>query len=176
MDGEAHSRLCDRVVPWGAENIGHGRAERSDAGHYDGRSGLVVETLSSVLGSWLSPSGKSSYCYYMPPIHLKVARIGNSRGVRIPALTLERYRIGDSVVMEERAEGILLRPRRSAGPKLSWDDTARAMANASEDWSAWDETLSDGLDQIPWESPRAGRVAEKAGAYHAARKPKRPKK
>lgn len=113
----------------------------------------------------------------MNPVHLKVARIGNSRGVRIPALTLERYRIGDSVVMEERAEGILLRPRRSAGPKLSWEDTARAMASEAEDWSAWDETLADGLDQIPWESPRAGRVAEKAKANHAApRKPKRPKK
>lgn len=113
----------------------------------------------------------------MNPIHLKIARIGNSRGVRIPAVTLERYHIGASVFMEERAEGILLRPRRSAGPKLSWDDTARAMASASEDWTAWDETLSDGLDQVPWESRRAGRVAEKEKAYHAApRKPKRKKK
>jgi antitoxin component of MazEF toxin-antitoxin module len=113
----------------------------------------------------------------MNPIHLKVARIGNSRGVRIPAPTLERYRIGDSVVMEERAEGILLRPRRAAGPKLSWDDTARAMANESKNWSDWDETLSDGLDQLPWEPSPAGRVAEKTRAYPgAACKPKRVKK
>src|ERR1035438_3037635 len=103
----------------------------------------------------------------MTTIHLKVARIGNSRGVRIPAPTLERYRIGDSVVMEERAEGILLRPRRAAGPKLSWDDTARAMASEAENWSAWDETLSDGLDQVPWEPAPAKRVAEKGGAYQA---------
>lgn len=129
----------------------------------------------SVVG--LPASGQCSYWYYMNPVHLKVARIGNSRGVRIPASTLERYRIGDSVFMEERTEGILLRPRRSAGPKLSWEDTARAMASEPEDWSAWDETLADGLDQIPWESPRAGRVAEKGGVHHAApRKPKRPKK
>jgi antitoxin component of MazEF toxin-antitoxin module len=113
----------------------------------------------------------------MNPIHLKVARIGNSRGVRIPAPTLERYRIGDSVVMEERADGILLRPQRAAGPKLSWDDTARAMASATEHWSAWDETLSDGLDQIPWESVPARRVAEKARSCTAnSGKPKRPKK
>ena len=64
----------------------------------------------------------------MKPIQLKVARIGNSRGVRIPAPTLQRYRIGDSVVMEERADGILLRPRRSPSAKLSWEDTALAMA------------------------------------------------
>ena len=113
----------------------------------------------------------------MKPIRLKVARIGNSRGVRIPAPTLQRYRIGDSVVMEERAEGILLRPRRAAGPKLSWEDTARAMADEPENWSAWDETLSDGLDHVPWESPHATRVAEKERAYPATRrKPKRPKK
>jgi antitoxin component of MazEF toxin-antitoxin module len=104
----------------------------------------------------------------MKPIQLKVARIGNSRGVRIPAPTLERYRIGDSVVMEELAEGILLRPRRSAGPKLSWDDTARAMAREVEDWSVWDETIADGLDQVPWEPREVKPVAEKRRGYSVA--------
>ena len=113
----------------------------------------------------------------MPPIHLKVARIGNSRGVRIPAPTLARFRIGDSVVMEERADGILLRPRRAAGPKLSWEDTARAMANEAENWTAWDETVADGLDQTPWEPAPATRAAVKLRASSAApRKPTRPTK
>src|SRR5258708_10990586 len=76
-----------------------------------------------------------NYCYYMKPVHLKVARIGNSRGVRIPATTLERYHIGDSVVMEERSDGILLRPVGHAEPKLSWEETARAMAAQHEEWS-----------------------------------------
>ena len=111
----------------------------------------------------------------MTSIHLKVARIGNSRGVRIPALTLERFRIGDSVVMEERADGILLRPIRAAGPKLSWEDTARAMATEAENWSAWDETLADGLDQIPWEPAPPRSAARKVRAHPAAlRKRKRP--
>ncbi len=113
----------------------------------------------------------------MKPIHLKVARIGNSRGVRIPALTLERYRIGDSVVMEERAEGILLRPRRSGSPKLSWQDTALAMAKAAEDWSEWDDAITDGLDQLQWQPQQAKHVAEPRRTYSAAAsKPKRPKK
>ena len=51
----------------------------------------------------IDQSGRSNYSYYMEPVELKVARIGNSRGIRIPALTLERYRIGTTVVMEERA-------------------------------------------------------------------------
>jgi antitoxin component of MazEF toxin-antitoxin module len=42
----------------------------------------------------------------MPPVDLKVIRIGNSRGVRIPAATLERYQVGESVVMEERSDGL----------------------------------------------------------------------
>ena len=94
-------------------------------------------------------SGKScNYGYYMKPLELKVARIGNSRGVRIPAATLARYRIGTSVVMEERTDGILLRPLGAANPKLSWEDTAREMATAAEDWSEWDATAADGLEDL----------------------------
>jgi antitoxin component of MazEF toxin-antitoxin module len=106
----------------------------------------------------------------MPPIHLKVARIGNSRGVRLPAVTLERYRIGDRVIMEEREEGILLRPTRVVSSKLSWEDTARAMALEIEDWSDWDETLADGLEQIAWDLPEAKHVAERTPVYSAGTK------
>jgi len=109
----------------------------------------------------------------MAPVELKVARIGNSRGVRIPATTLERYHIGDSVLMEERDEGILLRPRGSAVAKLSWDDTARAMAAEGEDWSAWDTTTGDGLDGIPWDSKKTRRVAEPRARYKARGRPKK---
>src|ERR1700675_2666862 len=70
-------------------------------------------------------SAGRNYSYYMKPVELKVARIGNSRGVRLPAPTLERYRIGATVVMEERSDGILLRPPGSVSPKLSWEETAR---------------------------------------------------
>lgn len=101
----------------------------------------------------------------MKIVELKVARIGNSRGVRIPATTLERYRIGDSVVMEERTEGILLRSRRSSSRKLSWEDTAVAMSAEREDWSDWDTTLNDGLDEIPWHPRTVKRVAEAQRVY-----------
>ena len=101
----------------------------------------------------------------MSPVELKVARIGNSRGVRIPATTLERYQIGDSVMMEERDEGILLRPRGAAAPKLSWKDTALAMAAEAENWDAWDATAADGLQTVPWDTKRQARVAESAPSY-----------
>lgn len=99
---------------------------------------------------------------------LKVARIGNSRGVRIPAQTLERYRIHESVMMEERSDGILLRPVGDTTPKLSWEETAREMAAASEDWRAWEMTDADGLAQLPWKTTR---VAER-GPDYSTRKPR----
>jgi antitoxin MazE len=57
---------------------------------------------------------------------LKVVRIGNSRGVRLPAPLLARYRIRNQVAAEERPEGILLRPVKD--DRLSWEETASAMA------------------------------------------------
>jgi len=113
----------------------------------------------------------------MKHIELKVARIGNSRGVRLPAATLARYHIGDSVVMEERSDGILLRPLRSADPKLSWEETANEMAASGEDWSVWDAAAGDGLDDIPWDTPRPRRVAESSPAYDTrSRRKARPRK
>jgi len=103
----------------------------------------------------------------MATMKLKVARIGNSRGVRLPAASLRRYRIGETVLMEERSEGILLRPTGPAVEKLSWEDTAREMAASREDWSAWDAVAADGLDDLPWQPERKVRVAEPRTRYRA---------
>jgi antitoxin MazE len=109
----------------------------------------------------------------VPIVKLKVARIGNSRGVRLPATVLRRYRIGEAVLMEERSEGILLRRTGPAVEKLSWEETAREMATAGEDWRAWDAAVGDGLADLPWED-EANRVAERPSAYRAKRRsPKR---
>ena len=109
----------------------------------------------------------------MEPTELKVARIGNSRGVRIPAKTLERYRIGDSVMMEERSDGILLRPASPGPPKLSWEETVREMAAAQEDWSDWDLAAADGLEETPWGSGKPRRVAERGPGYRSGSRRKR---
>jgi antitoxin component of MazEF toxin-antitoxin module len=112
----------------------------------------------------------------MKASELKVARIGNSRGIRIPAKTLARYHIGDSVIMEERPEGILLRTHGSSVAKLSWSDTATAMAAASEDWSEWDTTSADGLSDLDWTEAPARRVAEPSRKHSPALgRPKAPK-
>jgi antitoxin component of MazEF toxin-antitoxin module len=113
----------------------------------------------------------------MKPVPLKVARIGNSRGVRLPAATLERYRISDFVVMEERSDGILLRPQHSAGQKLSWEETANAMGSSREDWTEWDGVAADGLNDIPWEpGPQRGVTERPAPPYGTKGTPSRKKR
>ena len=78
---------------------------------------------------------------------LTVTRIGNSRGVRLPAETLRRYKIVDKVILEERAGEIVLRPKRTSRAKLDWENTYRQMAESSEDWSDW-ESLPEGLNKV----------------------------
>lgn len=98
----------------------------------------------------------------MQNMELKIAKIGNSRGVRIPAEVLRRYDFGDAAIMVQSVDGILLRPKRQADAKMSWADTAKAMAASTEDWSDWDAAAADGLDDIPWETAR---VAERQNVY-----------
>lgn len=77
---------------------------------------------------------------------IHVIRIGNSCGVRLPAEVIRRYQIGKSVILEQRPDEIVLRPKRAE--KLSWEETAAQMAAEKEDWSAWDSAISDGTDEL----------------------------
>ena len=83
----------------------------------------------------------------------------------MPASSLKRYSVGSVMIMEERAEGILLRSAGPAVEKLTWEDTAREMATMDEDWSEWDGTGADGLDSVPWEGSKKGRIGEKRSQY-----------
>jgi antitoxin component of MazEF toxin-antitoxin module len=74
---------------------------------------------------------------------LKVARIGNSRGIRLPAALLRK-----SLIAEEKPDKIELRPLRPRHRKLSWEATAEAMAVAHEDWSEWETADADGLQSL----------------------------
>jgi antitoxin component of MazEF toxin-antitoxin module len=86
----------------------------------------------------------------MKSAEMKLARIGNSRGIRLAKDLIERHGFENGLILEDRGHEIALRPKD--GPrKLSWEDTAAQMANTAEDWSSWDGTSGDGLDAIPWE-------------------------
>ncbi len=88
----------------------------------------------------------------MRTLEISLAQIGNSRGIRLSADLIRKHGFEHGIVLEDRGHEIALKPK--AGPKkLSWEETAREMAAAKEDWSEWDGTLADGLDQIPWDAP-----------------------
>ena len=75
---------------------------------------------------------------------VKLISIGNSKGIRIPKVLLQKYGWGDSLVLEETEKGIFLYSNEKN--KLSWKETYRAMAADREDWSDLDTTVADGLD------------------------------
>jgi antitoxin MazE len=79
----------------------------------------------------------------MRTTELKVTRIGNSRGIRIPSRILKKYGFKDRLLMEERPGELVL--RRTAERKLSWQATFEEMARAKEDWSDFEEVVADGL-------------------------------
>jgi antitoxin component of MazEF toxin-antitoxin module len=88
----------------------------------------------------------------MKTLEISLAQIGNSRGIRLSADLIRKHGFEHGLVLEDRGHEIALKPK--AGPKkLSWEETAKEMAVANEDWSEWDGTLADGLEQIPWDGP-----------------------
>jgi antitoxin MazE len=86
----------------------------------------------------------------MKSVELTVTRIGNSRGVRLPARLIRRYRIGEKVLLEEREHEIVLRPKRARQQKLTWAETYKEMAAVDESWADW-ECLPEGLQSLPGE-------------------------
>jgi len=75
---------------------------------------------------------------------IKLISIGNSKGIRLPKVLLQKYGWSDSLVLEETDEGIYLYSKEKN--KLSWQETYRAMAAEDEDWSDLDATVADGLE------------------------------
>lgn len=74
----------------------------------------------------------------------KLVAIGNSKGVRIPKALLQKYGLKGSLLIEETDKGLLLRNKEEN--KLSWEETYKAMSNEKKEWTDFDETLLDGLD------------------------------
>ena len=83
-----------------------------------------------------------------PIREMKLVPVGNSRGLRLPRELLRKYSIADTLLVEERPEGILLRGNRL--DKVSLEQTFTEMAAVQEDWSDMDVARSDGLNSLPW--------------------------
>ena len=77
---------------------------------------------------------------------IKMTRIGNSRGVRIPSAVINQLGLDRAgLTAEIRADGLLLTAPQK---KLSWAETAQAMAHAKEDWTNLEHASADGLANL----------------------------
>jgi antitoxin MazE len=72
---------------------------------------------------------------------LKLTRIGNSRGIRLPKRMIDRYGIEDEILIEERDDNLVLIPVKK-GKKLDWETTYREMAVVDESWEDWDVAVA----------------------------------
>ena len=80
---------------------------------------------------------------------VKLIPIGNSKGIRISKLLLQKYGFGNTLLLEETDRGLLLRKKGDSA--LSWEETYKAMAEDKECWDDFDATLSDGLEDEGFE-------------------------
>jgi antitoxin MazE len=71
---------------------------------------------------------------------LKLTRIGNSRGIRLPKRLIDQYGIEDEILVEERDDNLVLTPVKKQ-PKLDWEATYKQMAASDENWDDWDTTM-----------------------------------
>lgn len=76
--------------------------------------------------------------------NVKLIPIGNSKGIRLPKEILLKYGFSESVVLEEKKEGVLLHKKED--DKLTWEETFKEMSQEKEDWNDLEVTLMDGLE------------------------------
>ena len=65
-------------------------------------------------------------------MNVKVVRIGNSRGIRIPRNILDRCQIENRVDLAVKGKRIILTPV-TEGPRRGWEEIARMMQERGDD-------------------------------------------
>ena len=75
-------------------------------------------------------------------MHVKLAKIGNSRGVRLPKSVIEQAGLGEDLELEVLGQSVILHPARTI--RAHWADDAKRCHDAHEDDLAdWDATVTD---------------------------------
>ncbi len=68
-------------------------------------------------------------------------KIGNSRGVRIPASLLKEYDFGEEVILELQEDGILIKPTKR--PRKGWNAAFKKMHDRREDVLLMNDVFMD---------------------------------
>ena len=82
-------------------------------------------------------------------MRVRIVKIGNSQGIRIPKPLLEQTGITGEVELEVVNHQITIRP--AAHPREGWDEAFKAMAEAGDDKLLMGDNLSHSWDEEEWE-------------------------
>ena len=76
---------------------------------------------------------------------VKLITIGNPKGIRLPKKLIEKYRLTENLEIEEKPEGILIKPKK-AEDLYTWEETFQEMAAEKEYWGDFEQAADDGID------------------------------
>ncbi len=82
-------------------------------------------------------------------MRVRIVKIGNSQGIRIPKPLLEQTGITGEVELEVVNHQITIRP--AAHLREGWDEAFKAMAEAGDDKLLMGDNLSHSWDEEEWE-------------------------
>ena len=83
-------------------------------------------------------------------IKMRIVKIGNSRGIRIPKVLLDQAKLGEEIEMEVQGNKLIIRPLRN--PRQGWDEEFVEMACRGDDKLLDSEaTSASSWDKDEWE-------------------------
>ncbi len=78
----------------------------------------------------------------------RIVQIGNSRGIRVPKVLLDRAHLPDEVELQAESGRLIVRAAR--GPRAGWADAAKAM-HARGDDQLLDGAAASRFDEKEWQ-------------------------
>ena len=79
---------------------------------------------------------------------VRIVRIGNSRGIRIPKALLDQAELPDEVELQAEPGRLVVRAIRT--PRAGWETAARSMRAAGDD-ELLDPPSANAFDEREWE-------------------------
>ena len=77
------------------------------------------------------------------PMQISIIRIGNSKGLRLPKILLEKYCFGSKAELELQDGGILLKPVHEPKSRQGWEEAFREMHEQGDDQLLIDDVFED---------------------------------
>ena len=85
----------------------------------------------------------------MSSVKIKVVRIGNSRGIRIPKVILDQYHINDEVELETKEDCVIIKSSHTA--RDGWEMAFKKMYENQDDVLLMDDGITNEFDEEEWE-------------------------